>query len=346
VARWILGLVVVAAIAVSACAANDPVSTESVPTTQAVGDFTTTSTAGIAPTTVTPPPAGLYDLVEDHNDIALDRINLIFVPYGWDDPGDFVDLAATLLSFDTEPVVVDDWDVQFGPFAIEPWRSNRHLFNVWYTLDEPDEPVSYTSMGAPFPIAVADAVIVTLAVDWPHGAASGFTAFIPPDLPDRSEPADPVGLTMSVDSSDSLWGNPQILAHELGHAVFGLSDEYVGQELGFDGRPDLSSYPACAEDGDEATAWWSDRLGDVDPMFSIWMDALADAGLGLSPEAVTDLRSQVTVSLVDGGCYGPTGSIRATFDSLMNTNIPVLGTVNRHWAEQVLTGYTGQPRNP
>jgi hypothetical protein len=322
------------------------VSTESASTTLAVGDSTTTATAGIAPTTVTPPPAGLYDLVEDHNYIAFDRINLIFVPYGWDDPEDLVDLAATLLSFDTEAVVVDDTDVQFGPFAIEPWRSNRSLFNVWYTLDEPDEPVSYTSRGEPFPIAVPDAVVVTLAVDWPHGAASGFTAFIPPDLPVRSEPTAPVGLTVSVPSSDPLWGNPQILAHELRHAVFGRSDEYVGSELGFDGRSDLSSYPACAENEDEATAWWGDRLGEVDPMFSIWMDALDDAGVGLSPEATNDLRSQVTVSLVDGGCYGPTGSIRATFDSLMNTNIPVLGTVNRHWAEQVLAEYTGQPRSP
>lgn len=46
------------------------------------------------------------------------------------------------------------------------------------------------------------------------------------------------------------------------------------------------------------------------------------------------------------GCYGPTGSVRATFDSLMNTSIPVLGTVNRHWAEQVLAEHTGQPRTP
>jgi hypothetical protein len=135
------------------------------------------------------------------------------------------------------------------------------------------------------------------------------------------------------------------LAHELGHAVFGLSDEYVGLELGYDGRPDLSSFPACAEDEDEATQWWGDRLDQVDPMFSIWMDALDDAALGLPPDTEAALRSRVTVSLVDGGCYGPPGSVRATFDSLMNTNIPVLGTVNRDWAEQILAQYTGDPRD-
>lgn len=305
-----------------------------------------TTTAEIVPTPIMPAPVGLYALVENHNDIALDRVNLVFVPYGWDEPRDFVDLAATLLSFDTEPIPVGGGDIEFGPFSIEPWRSNHDLFNVWYTLDSPDEPVSYTSMGEPFPIPVPDAVVVTLAVDWPHGAASGFTAFVPPTLPDRSKPSNPVGLTIGVASSDPLRGNPQTLAHELGHAVFGLADEYVGQELGFDGRPDLSSYPACAENEQEATAWWGDQLGELDPMFAIWMDALADAGLGLSTAEMNDLRSRVTVSLVGGGCYGPPDSIRATFDSLMNTNIPVLGSVNRHWAEQVLSKYTGQPRTP
>jgi hypothetical protein len=297
-------------------------------------------------TNAVPPPAGLHDLVKDHNDISLDRINLIFVPHGWDDLDDFEDLAETLLSFDTALVDFDGTDLQFGPFAIEPGRSSRDLFNVWYILEEPAEPVSYTSMGEPFPIDVPDAVLVTLAVDWPHGAASGFTDFVPPDLPDRSIPTEPVGLTMSISASDPLWGNPQVLAHELGHAIFGLSDEYVGRELGYDGRSDLSSFPACAENDNEATDWWGDRLGDVDSMFTIWMDVLDDAGPEMPPDTEDQLRTDVTVGLVDGGCYGPARSIRATVDSLMNTNIPVLGTVNRDWAEEVLAQYTADQRQP
>lgn len=327
------------ALAIAACSVGEPTPTTAPPTTS-----TGTTVAESISTTVAS-PRGLYDLVEGHNNIGVDRINLILVPYGWEDLDAFVALAETLLSFDTEPVLVDGTDLQFGAFAIEPWRSNRNLFNVWYILDEPAEPVSYTSMGEPFPIDVPDAIVVTLAVDWPYGAASGFTAFIPPELPDRSKPAEPVGLTMSISSSDSVWGNPQILAHELGHAVFGLSDEYVGRELGYDGRPDLSSFPACAEDADEARAWWGDRFGDVDPMYSIWMNGLDEAGLGLPPEAKDVVESRVMVDLVDGGCYGLEGSVRATVDSLMNSNIPVLGTVNRDWAELVLTQYTGMARD-
>ncbi len=327
-----------AALLLGACATGTPEGT--------VVSTTSTTPSSTTVPVVRRPPEGLRSLTTGHNDFGLDRINVIFVPHGWADLGEFVDVAATLLSFDGAPVLIDGIDLQFGPFAIEPWRSNRELFNVWYVLGEPDEPVSYTSMGETFPLDVPDAIIVTLAVDWPYGAASGFTEFLPPELPDRSAPADPVGLTMSVSSSDPLWGNPQVLAHELGHAVFGLSDEYVGQELGYDGRPDLSSYPACAEDEGEAEDWWADRLGDVDPMFSIWIDALDDAGLGMSDEAERAMRSRVTVDLVDGGCYGPAGSVRATVDSLMNTTIPVLGSVNRDWAEEVLAQYTGEQRSP
>lgn len=43
--------------------------------------------------------------------------------------------------------------------------------------------------------------------------------------------------------------------------------------------------------------------------------------------------------------HGPAGSVRATADSLMNSNIPVLGTVNRDWAEQVLEQYPGTHRD-
>jgi len=344
----LIGFSVVVVVLAAGCSGSGDVSTTTALVSSTTSQPTTTTVEATVDTTlvgVTPAPDGLHALVAAHNDIGLDRVNLVFVPYGWDDLDAFVDVAETLLSFDGKPVLEAGGDVQFGPFAIEPWRSNRHLFNIWYVVDEPAEPVSYTSMGEAFPINVPDAVIVTLAVDWPYGAASGFTEFIPPELPDRTAPALPVGLTMNVSSYDPLWGNPQILAHELGHAVFGLSDEYVGQGLGFDGRPDLSSFPACAEDVEEGESWWGDRLGEVDPMFSIWMQELEDAGLGLSPATENEVRSSVTVGFIDGGCYGPEGSVRATVDSLMNSGVPVLGTVNHDWAKQVLDQYTGTPRN-
>ena len=42
---------------------------------------------------------------------------------------------------------------------------------------------------------------------------------------------------------------------------------------------------------------------------------------------------------------GHLASSRATLGSLMNSNVSVLGTVNRDWAELVLTQYTGMARD-
>jgi hypothetical protein len=133
------------------------------------------------------------------------------------------------------------------------------------------------------------------------------------------------------------------VAHELGHALFNLPDEYVGQQLGFDGREDLSSWPSCAESQVEADGWWGDLTGDVDPMVDIWAEEMAGAGF---PLADSDARAtSVAVSNVDGGCYGVAGSIRATFDSLMNESIPVLGSVNRRWAVEIIHLWEGDSRS-
>ena len=61
-----------------------------------------------------------------HSDFGLDRINLTSVPNGWDESDAFVDLADTLLSLDADLVFVDDTDLHFGPFGIEP-RHRRLL---------------------------------------------------------------------------------------------------------------------------------------------------------------------------------------------------------------------------
>lgn len=167
--------------------------------------------------------------------------------------------------------------------------------------------------------------------------------FVGPDPPSRPLVGSPfANLVVVIDSAypaDGLLHVP----HELGHAMFNLPDEYVGQQLGFDGREDLSSWPSCAESDEEAEAWWGDLVGSVDPMVELWITQMDEAGFPVfEPEA---LEASVAVSNVDGGCYGIAGSIRATFDSLMNQNIPVLGSVNRRWAEEILDLWEGAPRS-
>ena len=71
----------------------------------------------------------------------------------------------------------------------------------------------------------------------------------------------------------------------------------------------------------EADQWWADLVGDVDPMVDIWAAEMDENGFPIGDPA--GIAASVTVSNVDQGCYGVTGSLRATFDSLMNNSIPV-----------------------
>lgn len=304
------------------------------------------------------PGERLWALV-DGNDLDADRINLVFAPWGWNDQRNFVEFVSTTLSWTGRAFLIDEsrWptadqedavDAALGLFAIEPWRSDRHLFNVWYTDVEPKTPVAWLNDGRD-PFELTDRSVITIALDAHHfnpdlTSVSGQDAvFVGPQAPDRPPDNDPFANSVVVIDSTFPGDSAVHIPHELGHALFNLADEYVGQDLGFDGRADLSSWPSCAEDPGEAAAWWTDVLGSVDEMVGIWADEMAKAGFPLQdPESH---EATVVVQNVDGGCYRVPGSVRATEDSLMNQNIPVLGSVNRRWAEQILDLWEGQTRS-
>lgn len=300
----------------------------------------------------------LRALVPD-NDLDADRINLVFAPWGWDSQAEFVDFVAGALSWTGEAYLYDRdgrltsepgvaSGAALGLFGIEPWRSSRDRFNVWYTDREPETPVEWLNTTNQ-PFSLPDLAIVTVAIGADRfnpelTSVSGLdVGFVGPGKPDRPAAGSPfTSSVVVIDPSFRAAGLIDV-PHELGHGLFNLADEYVGDVYGFDGRTDLSSWPSCAEDLDEAAEWWTDLTGDVDPMVAIWVDELDQAGFPLlEPESWAD---RVRVDVVDGGCYAVAGSARATSDSLMNTGVPVLGSVNRRWAEQILDLWEGQSRS-
>ena len=292
------------------------------------------------------------------NDPDADRINLVIAPWGWDEFDEFATMAEQLLSWGGTALLVDDGGAittdpsaavaaQLGVFAIEPWRSSQDKFNVWITDVEPETPVAWLNEGeAPFDLPDHSALVLALdahrfnpELTSVAGLEVHFTGPEPPTRPLTGNPF--ANLVVVVDSAFPAAGLIDV-PHELGHALFNLADEYVGQQFGFDGRSDLSSWPSCAEDLDEADDWWGSLIGDVDPMADIWADEMERAGFPI-PDT-EEVAAAVAVSHVDGGCYGVGGSVRATFDSLMNSSIPVLGSVNRRWAESILALWEGAPR--
>jgi hypothetical protein len=292
------------------------------------------------------------------NDLAADRINLVFAPSGWDDYQAFVTTASQSLSWTgdayliaSDQSITDDpalaESAQMGLFSIEPWRSSRDRFNVWYTDLAPGFPAEWlNNPNHPFK-HIPDVSIMTLALD-AHLSNPDLTSvagidnvFVGPGTPVRPASGDPFANSLAVIRSDAQASGLSEIPHELGHALFSLADEYVGDRLGYDGRPNLSSWPSCAQDVSEATAWWGDLIGQIDPMVDTWADEMNQAGF---PIDKTFLEGQVKVENVPGGCYAVATSARATKDSLMMSNMPVLGSVNRRWAQQIVDLWPGQPR--
>jgi len=322
----------------------------------------TTSTSEVKPLTSMAageaiPGTSLRALVPG-NDYLADRINLVIAPWGWAVEVDFERIALAMLSWDGDAYFITETGAigadpttavgaQLGVFGIEPWRSSRDRFNVWITDVEPESPVSWVNQTEP-PFSLPDQSVVVLALDAGRYSSdltsvAGFDVhFVGPDPPQRPAAGNPFANVAIVLDSEFPSAGLLHVPHELGHAMFNLPDEYVGQQLGYDDRGDLSSWPSCATDESQAHAWWGDLVGMVDPMVDTWGAEMDQAGFSMGD--MTPIAQAVSVTDVDGGCYGVSGTIRATSDSLMNTNIPVLGSVNRRWAEQILLLWQGTPR--
>ena len=313
---------------------------------------TTTLPPPTTTTTTLPPPEGLHPLVEGHNDLADRRINLIFAAHDVPATIDWIRLAEQMLTWngpvpitrELEPAGPSDEiaGLTYGPFAIEPFRSHRDLFNVWYYDEPAPSPTAWGAAREPFPVDLPNRLVITLAWEWPFNAAAVPPAFVPPELPEPGADVF-VGLTMPIRSDVASFGD-ETLAHELGHSVFSLADKYVFDVFGFDGRSNWSFYPACATDQSQAEEFFGDLVGTVDPAFETFVSERAAFGLPFDEATENQLRDLIRVDFVPNGCFGPEGvAIRSTDGGLMYAQdlLPVMGAVNRRWAEQVLDAWAG-----
>ncbi len=147
---------------------------------------------------------------------------------------------------------------------------------------------------------------------------------------------------------------PSVLAHELGHAIFWLGDEYnedaAGRPFVEDAPPSdnqiraLEHYPHVATPG-TARMWWDDLQGAVDPFFATWLAHFdgTDA-TPLKPISEDDVRVGYIPFV-----RNPDGApvvVKPTRHSLMNDHtVPIFGAVNRRQVERILDLYESDPRS-
>jgi hypothetical protein len=306
-------------------------------------------------------PTGLEDLLAGHNDPTADRINLVFAPWGWDDEVAFREFAQTVIGWDGHPVlfsasgsvyplgqVPDEEDdmimgAELGLFGYEPFRSRHDLFNIWVTTESPPEPYGWLDT-VDDPDYIDDQVIITLALvgEPGHYSRSGLdTANGNPDeLHRTTDPFANVTIAVWLPEAQSTL---QVIPHELGHALFGLPDEYLGS-VDADVGDRNEAWPSCAASIETAEAWWGDLIGEYDPMIDTYIDEMVAAGFEYAADAenIALWRDRNRTAYVEDGCYGVTGSYRSTEDSLMGRrSTPAFGLTNRRWMEQVLALWSG-----
>lgn len=286
-----------------------------------------------------------------------DRINVVFAPSGNTTPASALATIRSLLGWQGPlaigegDVVLEDpdpgeaWWVQFGPFAMEPLRSARHRFNLWMIDDVLVDPRALDHTAPPLgwdrpppDFGLPDVAVTAFDVQYPGLFARSealWPSFTTPDGPAVLVRRGLVFSSAYVSVSGTYpRAQAATLTHEWGHALFDLRDEYVEFE-----RSVTHGYPNCAPDEVTARAWWGDLLGEVDPWLEEYL-AVMDS-FGMAVDAL--LRDRVRVDLVTGGCYSPDDdAVRPTQDSMMNSEIPIFGSVNRRRVEEVLALWSGR----
>jgi len=294
----------------------------------------------------------LVEAIPGWNRIGADRINLVLAGKGFSDFESFAETAVALLGFDGPTLMNIDGDivgageevdfVEFGPFATEPIRSHRERFNVWLLTDllgdshamfwaDPPNGLGFGPDGGVLPDAQITTIELLPVGQW-NGSEAGFPSFtgLEPGSPERTD-LQFAGAYVALPQWNPLW-ETATLTHELGHALFDLRDEYTLYD-----RSTELGYPNCAPDLETAESWWGGLVGEVDPWLEEYIAILDSYGqfYGIPEE----LEAPLTVGYVRGGCYGEVGSdeaVRPTSESIMNSQTPVFGSVNRRRVEEIM----------
>lgn len=320
-----------------------------------------------------------------HNKVQADRVNLVFGfdrgLYQEENLEEAKQNLRDILYWDGEPKTVfyendDDQPdyLTYGLFAIEPLRSMKDKFNLWFykslvddirTNDEFKNETNKFRNSIDVDITVEGvqtvgggsasylAEIVVFAGDI---SKKDYTNEVFPKiinrLNDKSELLDLGYVELRQDFTKPLPATQEnILTHELGHALFGFSDEYIiSPDVDFGGVYTIN----CAEDEEQARARWGDLIGQYDP----FLDKIADDYKRIIGEDPRDdyedmfsgepIKStyldENRVGIFGGNCAGEsrfTPTDTGMMDKLSSTN-PHWNPVLRRQIETIMATFSGE----
>jgi IgA Peptidase M64 len=311
--------------------------------------------------------------IVNENNINEDRINLLFIcDKTFSSISDCNSSIQKLLSWDGKPYPINKLsertnnfnevtNVVYGTFATEPFKSNKNKFNIYgfdslvndYGKISVYNELKKTSLNLKY------TQVINL-----HSSNGKTITLRPPGFGDLPKPNktdinifDLKGIATSGNielflGNDNRLVNQfgKVLTHELGHALFGLEDEYIGDK-------GTTGFPNCLKPQSSAITEWSSLTGlnqnqlngNLDPAFNDWINEISkytNNGVPLldylkkqNNQSTNYNRDSYSVGFNNiGGCLGDsTAPIwKPTKQSIMNQNSPVFGTVNRSRGEQIL----------
>ncbi len=329
-----------------------------------------------------------HEVFPGHNKKNADRINIVFIGSRYKKFTDFLAAVRESLTWDGKPAVLSKfneelqknkvYDLEWGLFAIEPFKSNKDKFNLWY-VDEPMTTLTNTVKnicGLPYEY---DAIYANRSFLGMLGRTRSFT--YKAKFGENRTKGDPDDMFtyshnyMPYDEFGTHELDYELFAHETGHAVFGLDDEYPEG----DNRDPRYGEVSCVKTQKEAEKKWGDLIGQVDPFWNTVKTDMIKYDVNSyevseckrkdqnKPESaknpcLTDdnnniiyvdvkhekyPKSYFITQYFKGGCladYGDKRVIKPTEHSLMSYNLPILGSVNRREVERVLQMFTGEKR--
>ncbi|MGD2043949.1 MAG: hypothetical protein PVJ28_09895 [Acidimicrobiia bacterium] len=332
------------------------------------GEYELVACAGDNPETCSADPSGirlsvvepaLEPLVEGHN--TYGKIDVVITGTGFASHDELVAVAQTLLDPEALPIVAETDDgrhIYMPLFTVEPLRSNTDHFNLWVMPDQFNSApflhcgVHHDDLDCPDDLDEEFLDTAALGLTAPTFIDLEATPYGWNDIPDKREGAS--FIAYSLDDPNWTTGPPTpptdrtswrlghyaalgvetlrpwtadlFLLHEIGHSWFGLHEEYGDTEQS-KGVP----APNCAYTQEQGRQQWGDLIGTIDPFAYEYQTLLEQAGI----KATTDIPEAVEIGIHPGGYC----AIKPSSTSIMEgaPALPIFGSVNRQWAEQIIS---------
>ena len=315
------------------------------------------------------------------NDKTADKINIVFkcgTEFLIGGVNRCLEYTKPLLAWDGLPTYKDKdskittadnaTSIGFGFFATEPLKSNKNKFNVFVInqLDDTAEEKSYNQIAESIGLNPKNTVFVKSILEFGRSNAmvplgSNVNGLINKNdfqiLSDYNS-----GYIKLYLGENNLYRSdtPNVLTHELGHALFGLGDEYT-EELA---DTPIPTYPNCIANPAEAKILWTkmnngtDPINKVDDNFDAFVNIYKNTYNKTYKKSLYDIYGQANSQVFKsdnykvsyqnyGGCYGPQDNksiIRPTKLGMMSNHYssPIWGTINRLRIDNVLSLFKGK----